>query len=45
VIDVGADCVGMLAGVDQALDGEVERIGAIEREDKMIGIFAVEKSA
>jgi hypothetical protein len=33
----------MIAGREHALDGEVQGVGAIEREDEMIGILAVEE--
>ena len=48
MIDVRADAVGrgfgMLASVeDEAFDGEVEGLRAVEREDEMVGVFAIEK--
>ncbi len=47
VVDAGADAVGLLALLElmqhQPFDGEVQAIGAVEREDEMLGPLAVEK--
>lgn len=45
VIDLGADGVTLAIGIDESLDGQVQRVGAIEGEDKMLASLAVEKSA
>ena len=43
VINVRADDVAPGVRIDQSSDRQVQGIGAIEREDKMLGPFAIEK--
>ena len=45
MVDVRADGVAALYGVNQAVHRQVQRVGAVEREDEVLRLLAVEQPA
>ena len=43
VIDMRANGMAALARIDKPFNGKIQRFSAIEREDEMIGVLAIEK--
>ncbi len=40
-----ADCVIRFFGINQPLDGQIQRVRAVERENKMLGPLPIEETA